>query len=47
MPAVRVSDVCGCTGTMEVCDGAIGKLTCCNVVSLWGWTYIEVELRSK
>jgi hypothetical protein len=29
-----------CVGAMEVCDGSIGKLTCCNVVSLWGWTYI-------
>ena len=38
-----VSDVCGCASAMEVCDGAIGKLTCHNVVSLWGWTYNNVE----
>jgi hypothetical protein len=29
----------GCVGAMEVCDGGVGKLTCCNVISLWGWTY--------
>jgi hypothetical protein len=23
-----------------VCDSGVGKLTCCNVISLWGWTYI-------
>ena len=34
-----VSDVCGCASTVEVCDGAKGKLTCHNVISLWGWTY--------
>ena len=35
-----VGNVCGCAGTMEVCDSAIGKLTCCDVVSLWGQAYV-------
>ena len=34
-----VSNVCGCASAMEACDGTIGKLTCHNVVSLWGQTY--------
>jgi hypothetical protein len=38
-----VSDVCGCVGTMEVCDSSVGKLTCCKPVGL----DLHVELQQN
>ena len=32
-------DVCFCVGAVSMCDGGVGKLTCRDVVSLWGRTY--------
>ena len=33
------SDMCFCVSAAGVCDGGIGKLTCHDIVSLWGQTY--------